>query len=148
MILFQRVSKKPSCMGNPIEENGALVISHCVMSRKMMGFGKDSQPYYLADYHGRKASVTVHTDIPKGEIVTYGRFTRNLQSLILGAGEVVDSFDRKGICRNGLKLTVTDMDKLMEVRLDRQYHFAVVVGDHRSHLVDSVREAGIEVIDV
>jgi L-fucose isomerase-like protein len=148
MILFQRVSRKPSCMGNPYEENGMLVISHCVMSRNMLGFDMDPQPYYLADYHGRKASVTVHTDVPKGEIITYGRFTRNLQSLILGVGEVVDSFDREGICRNGLKITVADMERLMEVKLDHQYHFAVVVGDHKPNMIDYAHEAGIEIIDV
>jgi L-fucose isomerase-like protein len=148
MILFQRVAKRPSCMGNPFDEDGMVVVSHCVMSRKMLGFDEKPQPYYLADYHGRKASVTVHTDLPKGQTVTYGRFTKNLQSLILGAGEVVDSFDRDGICRNGLKITVGDMERLLEVRMDHQYHFAVVAGDHRPELVDFADEAGIKIIDV
>jgi L-fucose isomerase-like protein len=148
MILFQRVSGRPSCMGNPYQEDDTVVVSHCVMSRRMMGFDKEPQPYYLADYHGKKASVTVHTDVPKAEVVTFGRFTKNLHSLILGVGEVVDSFDREGRCRNGLKITVNDMEKLMDVRLDHQYHFAVVVGDHRARLTECAEEAEARLIEV
>ena len=148
MMMFKRVSGKPTCMGNVYENDGLVTISHCVMSRRMFGLDKDPQPYYISDYHGRKPSPTIHTDIPRGEVVTIGRLTKNLESIIVGTGKVVESCDREGRCRNALDIEIGDLEKLMGVRVDHQYHFVVVCGDYLKELTALAKKSGIKVISV
>jgi L-fucose isomerase-like protein len=148
MMLFKRVANVPSFMGGLFKDNGTMSISHCVLSRKMRGADAPMQGYYLADYHGRKESPTVHTELPEGETVTIARLTKNLEHLILTAGRVIGSWDQEGRCRNTIWIAVDDPDALMNLRVDGQYHFVLACGDHRDELMGFIREAHIGLIDV
>jgi L-fucose isomerase-like protein len=145
MILFKRVSGQPGFMGGPIEDGGYLAVSHCVMSRQMRGTNAVQQPYYFGDYHGRKTSPTIHTDLPTGEVVTVARLTQNLESLILTAGVVVDSRDVPGRCRNSLVIQVSDLPQLLSMVKGVQYHLVVAAGDYTGQLADLAERLGIEV---
>lgn len=148
MVLFKRLSGLASFMGGGIKASGALGVSHCVLSRKMCGPEMPMQPYYISDYHGRKNSPTIHTEIPKGETVTLARLTRNLEGLILTSGVVIGSQDQKNRCRNTVVIKVKDRDKLLKTVKGIQQHFVVSCGDQRKALTMLARRAGIKVIDV
>jgi L-fucose isomerase-like protein len=145
MVLFHRASGRATCMGGLFERGGFALVSHCVMPRRMLGPDAPPLGYYLADYHGRKASPTIHAEVPAGTPVTLGRLTRGLQSLVLAAGTVRECGDLAGFCRNALLIEVPDVRGLMRRRVDRQYHFVAVCGDWTDRVAELADEAGIRV---
>jgi L-fucose isomerase-like protein len=145
MVLFKRVSGQPSYMGGPIKDSGQLGVCHCVMSRRMCGDQATAQPYYLGDYHGRKAGPTIHTDLPLGQEVTVARLTRNLESLLLVRGTVVASHDSSHRCRNTVAVEVADRSAVLKVVKGVQTHLVLACGDHTEALSAVAAEAGIQV---
>jgi L-fucose isomerase-like protein len=132
MILFQRASGQPSYMGGPIEDSGQLGVCHCVMSRRMCGGQATEQPYYLSDYHGRKAGPTIHTDLPVGREVTVARLTQNLSSLLLLRGTVVASHDSNHRCRNTVAVQVADRSAVLKAVKGVQTHLVLACGGRYS----------------
>jgi hypothetical protein len=86
--------------------------------------------------------------MPKGQIVTVARLTRNLETLILTAGIVVGNQDRKDRCRNTLIIKVKDRDKVLEAVKGIQQHLVVACCDQRKTMTSLAKEAGIKVITV
>ncbi len=148
MMVLHKIAGKPSYMGNVFRDNRTVVLSHCVMARKLLGYNAKALPYYLCDYHGKKAGLTIRADVPKGRVVTLCRFTMNLKSLVAGRGKVVDSYETEDSCRNAVCIEIEDIDTLMKLRLDHQYHFVFATGDHIEALRKLTDKAGIELISV
>jgi len=148
MILFKRASGLVSFMGGAIKVGGHLGVSHCVLSRRMLGTMTPQQSYYVSDYHGRKNSPTIHTAIPKDSPVTVGRLTRNLENLILASGRVVRDQDLKDRCRNTVVVEVKDRARVLRAVKGIQQHLVVACGDLRDAVTTLAKEAGIGVIAV
>lgn len=147
MILFKRATGWVSFMGGARAESDRLTVSHCVLSRRMMGPGA-AEPYHLADYHGKRPSPTIHTDLLSGQEVTVARLTRNLERLILTRGTVVDCRDEPRRCRNTLEIEVGDVGKLMSAVRGIQYHLVVACGSHVDEMREQAAGAGIGVTRV
>jgi L-fucose isomerase-like protein len=146
MILIKRVSGLPSYMGGPIKDSGHLGVCHCVLSRRMRGPDAPEQPYYLSDYHGRKAGPTIHTDLPVGQEVTVARLTRNLESLLLMRGTVVASHDSNHRCRNTVAVEVADRSAVLKAVKGVQTHLVLACGDHTEALAALAAGAGIQIV--
>ena len=130
MILFKRVAGAVSFMGGGFLENGRLTVSHCVLSRWMAGADAPLQPYYLATYHDRFNSPTVHTDLARGLPVTIARLTCNLEGLLLSTGTLAETRDVRGRCRNTLAIDAPDPARLLAQVRGHQNHLVVALGDH------------------
>lgn len=148
MMLFKRASGLASFMGGAIKAGGHLGVSHCVLSRRMLGTVTPQQSYYVGDYHGRKNSPTIHTAIPKGTPVTVARLTRNLENLILTSGRVVGDQDLKDRCRNTVVVVVEDRARVFRAVKGIQQHLVVACGDLRNAMTTLAEESGIGVIGV
>ena len=147
MALVKRAAGVVSFMGGARPQGNRLMISHCVLPRKMQG-PQASPPYYLAYHHGSSVGVTIHTDLPAGGPVTVARLTRDLQRLIVAEGTLVESRDPLKGCRNALVIEVGDVPKLMSVVRGGQYHMVVACGRHLAKMRPLADEAGIEVFAV
>jgi len=145
MILFKRASRWTSFMGGGIKIENYLGVSHCVLSRRMLGPTEPKLPYYISDYHGRKSSPTIHTIMPEGLIVTVARVTRNLESLILTAGKVVGNLDLKDKCRNTLLIEVKNVDKVLKAVKGVQQHFVVACGYLEKSMIALAEKAGMRI---
>jgi L-fucose isomerase-like protein len=146
MIMFKRASGLPSYMGGPIRDSGHLGVCHCVLSRRMCGPGAPQQPYYLSDYHGRKAGPTIHADLPAGQVVTVARLTQNLESLLLMRGTAAASHDSNHRCRNTIAVKGPDRSAVLRAVKGVQSHLVLACGDHVEAMSALAGEAGIEVI--
>ena len=152
MILFRRLVKMPSFMGNTFALDGKLGVQHCVTCRKMCGLDKKLYGYSISDYHGRKATPTIHAFLPEGKTVTVARLTRGLESLVLTTGTLVDcmdaniSPDHPHRCRNAFIIKTDGLAKVMGTVAGRfQYHMIVAYGDHTEALSEFCKERGIGV---
>ena len=145
MVLFKRASGVMSCMGNNFEVAGELGVGHCVLPRTLCVPMAALQPYYLSDYHGRKPSPTIHTSIPPGQVVTVARLTRNLETLILSRGLIVESLDLRDRCRNTLVIHVDDPARVLGAMKGLQQHLVVACGDHTKAMTAHAQRAGIQV---
>jgi L-fucose isomerase-like protein len=145
MVLLKRVSGLPSFMGGAIKARGHLGISHCVLCRTMLGPGADLQPYAISNYHGRKESPTIWTEVPAGGPVTIVRLTRNLERLLLATGTVFASQTDNWRCRNTLVIDVPDRDRFFKAVRGIQNHYVVALGDHAAALTALAGRRGIEV---
>ncbi len=148
MVMFKRASGLASFMGGAMKAGGHLGVSHCVLSRQMLGTMTPQQSYYISDYHGRKNSPTIHTAIPKGTPVTVARLTHNLKNLILTSGRVVGDQDLKDRCRNTVVVEVKDRATVLRAVKGIQQHLVVACGDLRNAMTALAKEAGIGVIAV
>jgi L-fucose isomerase-like protein len=146
MILFKRAAGVPSYMGGPIADSGQLGVCHCVLSRQMCGLDAPPLPYYLSDYHGRKAGPTIHVDLPVGQTVTVARLTQKLGSLLLMRGSVVASHDSNHRCRNTVAVEVADRDAVLEALTGVQAHLVLACGDHTEAMAAQAAEIGARVI--
>jgi L-fucose isomerase-like protein len=144
MVLFKRASGVMSCMGNNFDVAGDLGVGHCVLPRTLCHPGSP-QPYYLSDYHGRKPSPTIHTTLPIGHVVTIARLTRNLETLILSRGTIVESLDLPDRCRNTLIIHVDDPAQVLGALKGLQQHLVVACGDHTKAMTTHAQSAGIQV---
>ena len=144
MVLFKRASGVMSYMGNNFEVAGELGVGHCVLPRTLCHPGS-LQPYYLGDYHGRKPSPTIHTSIPPGHVVTIARLTRNLETLILSRGSIIESLDLRDRCRNTLVIHVDDPARVLGAMKGLQQHLVVACGDHTKAMTTHAQRAGIPV---
>ncbi len=145
MVLFKRAAGVMSCMGNNFEVAGALGVGHCVLPRNLCDPTAALQPYYLGDYHGRKPSPTIHTTLPPGHVVTIARLTRNLETLILSRGTLVESLDLRDRCRNTLVIHVDAPARVLGALKGLQQHLVVACGDHTKALTTHAQSAGIRV---
>ena len=148
MILFKRVAGLTSFMGGAIKARGHLGINHCVLARKMLGADETLQPYILGDYHGRKSSPTVWTEVPSGETVTVARLTRNLEQLILTTGTVIACPNDNWRCRNTMVIQGPDRNRVFEAVKGVQNHYVVACGDHTYALTKLAEGKGIEVVSL
>jgi len=148
MYLFKQVSAFSSYMGNSLEVCGHIGVSHCVLSRRIGGSNAPPLPYYISDYHGRKAIPTIHTMLPKGQLVTLARLKRNLEELILTSGQIVENLDLNGRCRNTLIIQVKAKSKVMKHIDCPQQHFVVAFGDLVEPVTKLADEKGIRVTTV
>jgi hypothetical protein len=73
------------------------------------------------------------------------RLTRNLETLILSRGELVESLDLRDRCRNTLLIHVEDPAKVLGAMKGLQQHLVVACGDHREAMTTHARNAGIKV---
>jgi hypothetical protein len=134
-------------MGGPLKSEGYLAVSHCSMPLQMAGPG-EPQPYCLGGHHGTDIDPTIRTGLPPGTNVTLARLTRNLGSLILARGTVVDSRGEieGSPCCNTLLVGVPDLPELLSVVKGFQYHLVVACGDHTGPMADQARDLAIDVI--
>ncbi len=143
MLLFRRAAGRCSFMGGLHERAGKAVVSHDVLPRNFAD-PETFSPYTIADYHGDRPSPTVHVKLPPGLPVTLARLTKDLESLILARGTLVECADAPIRCRNALVIETDSLEKLMSLRVDTQYHFAVARGDCVEPMAEAARNAGIE----
>lgn len=143
MVLFRRAAGRCSFMGGLHEHAGKAVVSHDVLPRNFADQNSFS-PYTIANYHGDTPSPTVHVQLPPGMPVTLARLTKDLQTLILSRGTLVQVADAAILCRNAMVVETPSLDALMSLRVDTQYHFAVAAGDCVEQMAAGAREAGIE----
>lgn len=148
MVMFKRAADVMSSMGNNFEVSGELGVGHCVLSRYLCHPTTPLQPHYIADYHGRKASSTVHTTIPRGQVVTIARLTRNLENLILTHGTIIDNLDLEDRCRNTLVIHVEDTARVLRAMKGLQQHLVVACGNHTKEMTAQAHKAGINTITV
>jgi L-fucose isomerase-like protein len=148
MVMFKRAADAMSCMGNNFEVSGELGVGHCVLSRNLCDPTTSTQPYYIADYHGRKSSPTIHTTISLGQVVTIARLTRNLENLILTQGRVIENLDLQDRCRNTLVIRVDDTTRVLRAMKGLQQHLVVACGNHIKEMTTQAQEAGINIINV
>jgi L-fucose isomerase-like protein len=150
MVLFKRVAGLASFMGGAVKVGEYLGVSHCVLCRNLQGTDAGIQPYLISNYHGRKASPTVWTDLPSGMPVTIARFTQNLESLLLTTGTTAppadDAQGSEGRCRNTLVVQVPDREHVLGAVKGVQNHYVVAYGDHAQGLTTLVEEKGILVV--
>ncbi len=128
-----------------LNDDGVPAACHCVMSRRMCADRTTIRPYYLGDYHGRKAGPTIHTDLPVGQEVTVARLTKDLESLLLVRGTVVVSHDSNHRCRNTVAVEVADRSAVLKAVKGVQTHLVLACGDHTEALLALAAEAGIRV---
>ena len=147
MVLFKRAAGVMSCMGNNFKVAEKLGVGHCVLPRTLCS-PSSPQPYYLSDYHGRKPSPTIHTTLPPGHVVTLARLTRNLETLILSRGTLVESRDLRDRCRNTLVIHVDDPSRVLDAMKGLQQHLVVACGDHTKTMTTHAQSAGIRVTAV
>ncbi len=148
MVLFKRVSGLTSFMGGAIASMGELGISHCVLSRKMLGPDAEPQPYRVCDFHGKKDSPTVYTEVPAGQTVTIARLTQGLESLLLITGTLVACKNSNSRCRNTMVIHVPDRSKVFRAVKGHQNHYVVACGDHAPGLTQIAEERGIAVVNM
>ena len=162
MVLFKRAAGLTSFMGGAIKARGHLGINHCVLSRNMINstfdqtllkfemFGADAelQPYLVSDYHGRKNSPTVWTEIPAGETVTVARLTQNLENLLLATGTVIACPNDNWRCRNTLVIQGPDRNKVFKAVKGHQNHYVVACGDHTRALTQLAESKRIDVVNL
>ncbi|MGC9453918.1 MAG: hypothetical protein ACP5HU_03560 [Phycisphaerae bacterium] len=145
MVMYRRWCGRCSFMGGLHEHTGRAVVSHDVLPRNFAdanaaGFA----PYTIADYHGELAGPTVHVKLAPGLTVTLAHVTKDLQTLILSRGTLLEVADSPIRCRNAMVIDTPSLDALMSLRIDNQYHFAVAAGDCTQQMAAGAREAGVE----
>lgn len=145
MMFLRRVQPNPTFMGGAELHEGLLRISHCVLPRNMAN-RSIFLPYQLGDYHGRRRSPTIRTKIPTGKTATVARLSRNLESLLLGRGKVVECLDLPDHCRNTVVLEMERPEELMEHVPGVQYHLVMACGDHTGQMSELARDRDIEVV--
>jgi L-fucose isomerase-like protein len=150
MMLFKRVAGLVSFMGGAMKVGEYLGISHCVLCRNLQSVDTALQPYWLSNYHGRKASPTVWTEVPSGMPVTIARLTQNLASLLLTTGTTLhpadDALRNAGRCRNTLIIQGPDREQVLQAVMGVQNHYVVAYGDHVQALTALAEEKGIHVV--
>jgi L-fucose isomerase-like protein len=143
MVLVRRVTGKVSFMGGGKKTQGVFGVSHCVLSRRMIG--PELQPYRISNYHGRKESPTVWTRIPAGHRVTVSRLTANAERLDLATGTVVACPNSNNHCRNTIAIEGPDRNKLLKSVRGVQNHFLVTDGDISKELTKEAARLHIEI---
>ncbi|MCL6578793.1 MAG: hypothetical protein K6T73_05320 [Candidatus Bathyarchaeota archaeon] len=148
LLLVQKLCQRPAFMGNVLvvnPEEETVAISHCVMPFKMAGFDAEPKRYELRDYHGLKfsGSLTAYYPLENGQIVTLARMDRNLTSIYVKTGVIVD-------CKEGFDCRTTLIVKISNVR---EYvnktsgnHQIVVFGDWIKELEDASKIFGMRFI--
>lgn len=144
MVLYKRAGACVGFMAGARVADDRLMVTHCVLSRKMSG-PSSRQPYYLAAYHRDTSGVTIHTDLPAGKPVTVARLTRNLERLLVAEGEILTSLDEPRACRNMLIIKMPGARRLMTQVPGGQYHLVVACGHHLAKLRELATKAGIDV---
>ena len=94
----------------------------------------------------QKASPTVWTEVPGGEVVTVALLTRSLERLLLTSGTVVASDTSNSCCRNTLIIDVPDRERLFRAVKGVQNHYVVGLGDHAQSLSEMTGARGIDVV--
>ena len=146
MILFRRAGAPSSFMGNPGEREGRLAVSHCVLSRRMLGPDGTVRSYSLVPYHGDSTNPTILTDLPEDQPVTVARLTRNLEGLILASGTLAGHLDEPGVCTNGLLIDVPNLEEILDTVLGGQYHLVVACGDYTEELTAEANQIGATIL--
>ena len=151
MILYKRLGKIPSFMGNVFMRHGKLYVQHCVTCRKMCGYDARPVNYSISNYHLRKNTPTIHAFLPEGKTVTIARFTRGLENLILATGTLEDcmdanlNLDHPARCRNVFIIKTDELAGIIK-GLNAQYHMIVAYGDHTEALSNFCQEKGIGIL--
>jgi L-fucose isomerase-like protein len=144
MMLLKRITGWTSFMGGAWNRGGRLAVTHCALSRRMTGPAAETAHYSLVPYHHHRPDMpTVHTDPPLGQTVTVARLTRNLESLLLTTGTLVDSQDIEDRCCNTLVIDVPDVAGLLAEIQGIQHHMVVAAGDHAEALAELCERDGI-----
>lgn len=146
MILLKRAGAPSSFMGNPGEREGRLAVSHCVLSRRMLGPDGTVRSYSLVPYHGDAANPTILTDLPEDQPVTVARLTKNLEGLILASGALAGNMDEPGVCTNGLLIDVPNLDEILDTVMGGQYHLVVACGDYTEELTRQAHRLGATIL--
>lgn len=144
MIVVQRLTGQPTFMGGAIRHRGQLGISHCMTPLRLAGLQAPELPFYLSDYHGRKAGPTMASEVPAGQMATVVRLTPNLERMIVSVGETMACAHIKDRCRNTLVIRVPDRETLYAAVKGTQNHYVVALGDHSRALANYATERGIE----
>jgi L-fucose isomerase-like protein len=144
MMLYRRIGVHPTFMGGARAQNHHVNISHCALARTIAG--DRPQPYEIRDYHGRKASPTIWTNLPAGETVTIARLTKDLRSLLLTTGTVRAEQETTASCTNALVIDVNDHNRIVNAVKGVQNHYVIAWGDHSFELATEARSHGIPIV--
>ena len=146
MIMLHATDGRPAFMGNIVDVDRAsntIAISHCAMPFKMDGH--TLQPYTLRMYHQYKflGSLTAYTELKMGQKVTVARIGRELTTMLIMSGEIVDQKDGWD-CRNTLIVKINDLPAF--IRSTPGNHLCLVYGHHTNQLQSLCQVMGIQAI--
>jgi len=148
MLMLHTVCGKPTFMGNIIDVDSVkntIAISHCAMPFKMDGH--TLQSYTFKMYHEYKflGSLTAYTKLKMGQRVTIARIGRELATMLIMSGEIVDQKDGWD-CRNTLIVKINDLPAF--IRGTSGNHLCLVYGDCTVELQSLCQVMGIQAIVV
>lgn len=146
MIMLHAIGGRPAFMGNVVDvDSGAntIAISHCAMPFKMDGYTQQS--YTLRMYHHYKflGSLTAYTELKMGQKVTIARIGRELTTMLIMSGNIVDQKDGWA-CRNTLIVKINDSQAFIQSTTGN--HLCLVYGDHTAQLRSLCQVMGIQAI--
>jgi len=146
MLMLHTVCGKPAFMGNIIDVDSVkntIDISHCAMPFKMDGH--TSQSYTFRMYHEYKflGSLTAYTKLKMGQKVTIARIGRELTTMLIMSGDIVDQKDGWD-CRNTLIVKINDLPAFIGGTSGN--HLCLVYGDHIAELRSLCQVMGIQTI--
>jgi len=144
MLMLHAICGRPAFMGNVVDLDSVtntIAISHCAMPFKMDGH--TSQSYTLRMYHEYKflGSLTAYTELKMGQKVTIARIGKELTTMLIMSGDVVDQKDGWD-CRNTLIVEIKDLPAF--IRNTSGNHLCLVYGDHTSQLQSLCQVMGIQ----
>jgi L-fucose isomerase-like protein len=148
MMILSFLAERPALMGNIAYANpidNIIMISHCVVPTKMIGFNQSSSPYTLRDFHGRKTGVTAYVDLPLGQDVTIARLSRTLDKLLLCRGEIIACRETV-TCRTAISIKVNDARRFVDHALGN--HHSVAYGNHVKQATVLAKTLNIEVLEI
>jgi len=146
MIILHAVCGRPAFMGNVADIDSSantIAVSHCAMPFKMDG--STLQPYTLRIYHEYKflGSLTAYTELKMGQRVTVARIGKELTTMLIMRGEIVDQKDGWD-CRNTLGVKINSLPAFIRNTLGN--HLCLVYGDYTVELQSLCQVMGIQAI--
>jgi L-arabinose isomerase len=137
MVILHHLTDRPSYMGGigiEPDDNDNLIISHCVVPRKMAGYKTAPVSYVLRDYHGEKfiGSLTAYLEMKIGERVTVCRLSGNLKTMFLTTGVITGQKDIPNDCRNIVKVKIGNAREF--IHRTSGCHHVMVYGDYKEKI--------------
>ena len=157
-MVLQGISKRPSYFCNVSEakeQNGTVVLRHCVSPLKVMGYDAPEMRYRLRDYHGTGRGATAEIQFPIDMDVTMGGFSKDLREFVLWPGRIISrvrdtdapSFpgsNMRKYCTNHLEVRIKDMDSFIQNIAG--CHHIMVTGSYRRAVYDAMLRMNVRVI--
>lgn len=148
--LEQLGSPKLLTIPSKVFDEDVLEIHHAVPSTKMDGFNVPALPYELGHFTNEGWGTKYQIDMAdhKEKTVTFGRFNRKGDKMIIATGTIVGCEFRETYCSPAVYYKVDGGVREFRQRLANGsygHHLAVVYGDYTKQLKELAEIVGFEV---